>query len=41
VVAVTADGGALAVTLDERGVAVTAEREQHPHYWQAAEPGRR
>jgi competence protein ComEC len=41
VVAVTADGGALTVTLDGHGVAVTAERRQHPHYWQAAEPGRR
>jgi competence protein ComEC len=39
-VAVTADGGALTVTLDERGVAVTAEREQRRHYWQAADSGR-
>jgi competence protein ComEC len=36
-VAVTADGGALTATLDERGVAVTAERDAHPHYWQAAD----
>jgi competence protein ComEC len=36
-VAVTADGGALSVTLDERGVAVTAERDEHRHYWQAAD----
>jgi hypothetical protein len=33
----TAAGGALTVSLDERGVAVTAERAQHPHYWQAAD----
>ncbi len=39
-VAVTADGGALTVTLGERGAAVTAEREQHPHYWQAADAAR-
>jgi len=39
-VAVTADGGALSVTIDARGVTVTAEREQHRHYWQAAESGR-
>ena len=38
-VAVTADGGALTVTLDEHGVAVTAERQQHPHYWQAPSQG--
>jgi competence protein ComEC len=36
-VAVTADAGALTVTLDSRGVEVTAEREQHRHYWQAAD----
>jgi hypothetical protein len=34
-VAVTADGGALTVTLDERGALLTAEREQNRHYWQA------
>jgi competence protein ComEC len=39
-VAVTADGGALTVTLDERGVGVTAERARHRHYWQAADSGR-
>ena len=40
-VAVTADGGALTVTLDERGVAVKAERDEHRHYWQAADTMRR
>jgi competence protein ComEC len=36
-VAVTADGGALTVTLAERGVSLTAERDAHRHYWQAAD----
>ena len=34
-VAVTADGGALTVTLDARGVTLAAERMTHRHYWQA------
>jgi competence protein ComEC len=34
-VAVTADGGALTVTLDARGVTLAAERMTHGHYWQA------
>lgn len=40
-IAVTADAGALTVTLDERGVSVTAERDEHRHYWQAADVGQR
>jgi competence protein ComEC len=40
-VAVTADEGALTVSLDERGVSVTAERDEHRHYWQAADSGQR
>ena len=40
-VLVTADGGALTVTLDERGAAVTAERDTHRHYWQAVDSVRR
>jgi len=34
-VAVTADGGALTVTLDARGVTLAPERMTHRHYWQA------
>jgi competence protein ComEC len=34
-IAVTADAGALTVVLDERGVSVSAERDEHRHYWQA------
>jgi len=37
---VTADGGALTVTLGDRGVSVTAERDAHRHYWQAADSRR-
>ena len=40
-VQVTADDGALTVTLDGRGVAVTAERDEHRHYWQAVDSMRR
>ena len=36
-VQVTADDGALTVTLDARGVAVMAERDEHRHYWQAVD----
>jgi competence protein ComEC len=37
-VAVTADSGALTVTVDQRGVSVMAERDEHRHYWQAGVP---
>jgi competence protein ComEC len=40
VVAVTATGGALTVTLDEKGARLAAEREEHRHYWQAPDAAR-